>query len=278
METIALHIRLPEGMHDVLIAELADAGFEAFEQNSDELTAYGPDVVWNGNVERSLKAWLRTYDPDVRFEVQVLPQENWNERWEAGIQPLEVGGFVIAPTWAAPGFGSADTKLLFIDPKMSFGTGHHESTRIALRLLEKAVRPGNSVLDAGTGTGILALAALKTGCAYALGFDLDPVAVANAKENAALNKAEATFEVREGTIDAVQEKDFDVVVANMIRSRLAPLIPRVAEKLAPHGSLVFSGLLQEEKALIEEHFERAGLRIAEEANENEWWGGICRKM
>ena len=250
MDTLALTMHLTKDLHEALVAELAEVGFEAFTEEGDELKAYGPVGIWGKDIEAGLTEWFATRRVDARIDVQTLPLENWNAKWEASIQPLNVGPFVIAPTWAVLGPEHADKPVLLIDPKMSFGTGHHESTRIALLLLEGAVQDRDRILDAGTGTGVLAIAALKLGAANVLGFDIDPLGAESAVENASLNRVEGQFEVREGTIDMVEEADFDVVVANMIRSRLEPIVPRLSEKLSSGGRLILAGLLRSEKATM----------------------------
>ncbi len=277
METLALTVHITDGLREELVAELAEIGFEAFLEEDDHLKAYGPIGLWL-EVEAKLMGWLRARHVGAAINIEVLPAENWNAKWEATIQPLVVGSFVIAPTWAEPRPEHASLTLLQIDPKMSFGTGHHESTRLALRLLEQTIRTGNRVLDAGTGTGVLAIAAVKLGAASALGFDIDPTSVGNAIENARLNHVHPAFEVRQGTLDTVGEIDFDVVVVNMIRMRLEPLLPALALKLSTSGSIILSGLLQTEGPAMTDLLHSLGLQVVEEATENDWWGCVASSV
>ncbi len=277
METLALTIRLDEGLHELLIAELAEIGFDAFMEEGDELKAYGPVGAWR-EIEAKLMGWLRARLVEAQIKVEMLPEKNWNATWEASIEPLDVGRFVIAPTWANLGPEHAAKELLLIDPKMSFGTGYHESTRIAIRLLERIVKEGDVVLDAGTGTGILAIASLKLGARSALGFDIDTLAVESAAENATLNAVGDRFEVREGAIEVVPEAGYDVVLANMVRYRLEPLIPQLAQKLRSGGHLVLAGLLRSEKDHMMTVLHPVGLEFSDETEENEWWGCTCRKV
>jgi len=164
---------------------------------------------------------------------------------------------------------------------MSFGTGYHESTRLVLRFLPGLVggdaSSGERVLDAGTGTGVLAIAALKLGAASAIGFDIDPWAQTNATENALLNGVADRFEVREGSLDAVPETGFDLVLANINRNALLGLMPTFAAKLAPEGRLVLAGLLRTDRDVMLAAVRAAGLAVYDEATENEWWSLIATR-
>jgi ribosomal protein L11 methyltransferase len=150
----------------------------------------------------------------------------------------------------------------------------HESTRLVLRFLPALVRGGERVLDAGTGTGVLAIAALKLGADSAVGFDIDPWAQVNAVENALLNGVGDRFEVREGSLDTVPEDGFDLVLANINRNALLGMLPGLAAKLADGGRLVLAGLLQTDRETMREAIRDAGLALYDEAAEGEWWSAI----
>ena len=277
MPTVCLRLPVPGAHREPLVAELSDLGFDAFEETDDALVAYGPARVWDGPAREQVDAWLEALGvPPV--EAEVLEDRNWNAAWEATIQPLAVGRFVVAPTWAElPDL--AGRALLRIDPKMAFGTGYHETTRIVLRLLPGAVAamPGRApaVLDVGTGTGVLALGALRLRPdARALGVDIDPWSAANATENAALNGLAGRFEVREGSLDVVPEDGFGLVVANIIRSILEPMYAALVAKRAPGAPLVLSGLLAAERDGAVAALAALGMALRAEAAENEWWGGV----
>lgn len=277
MPTVRLHLLVPGAPREPLVAELSDLGFDAFEETDDALLAYAPARVWDDLAREQVAAWLDALGAPPA-EVTVLEDQNWNATWEATIQPLAVGAFVVAPTWAElPDL--AGRELLLIDPKMAFGTGYHETTRIVLRLLPDAVAamPGGAptVLDVGTGTGVLALGALRLDpAATALGVDIDPWSTTNATENAILNGVADRFAVREGSIDGVLEDGFGLVVANIIRSILAPMIPALVAKRAPGAPLVLSGLLVAERDGVVATLAELGMALRAEATENEWWGGV----
>lgn len=271
-DTLRLTLPAPDD-REPLVADLADLGFDAFEETDDALVAYMPAPRWDGPTREAVAGLLRERGLDeAALEAAVVPDQDWNAAWEASLRPVEAGPFVVAPSWAEAPAGLDPALVLRIDPKMAFGTGYHETTRICLRLLPDAVPPGGRVLDVGTGTGVLAIAALRLGAASAVGVDVDPWSVTNGRENAERNGVEARLEVREGSLEAVPEGGFDLVVANIIRSILEPLLPTIAEKAA--GPVVLSGLLATERDRTVEALRGLGFGLEAEAAENEWWGGV----
>ena len=277
MKTVELVLSVPDRYHEFLIAELSDLDFESFTADDDRLTAYAPAARWDHVAREHLERWLRMHGLSERFGERIVPDENWNARWEETIRPLAVGRFLIRPTWASTPPEHEDKVLLEIDPKMSFGTGYHESTRLVLRFLPALVRGGERVLDAGTGTGVLAIAALKLGADAAVGFDIDPWAQVNAVENALLNGVGEAFEIREGSLDTVPEDGFDLVLANINRNALLEMLPGLAAKLADDGRLVLAGLLQTDRETMLGAIRDAGLALYDEATEGEWWSVITTR-
>ena len=275
--TLALTVSVPDDLHELLIAELSDLGFDAFERTDDAVVAYGPGVAWNDVAREAVRRWLRQHDLPEELKEETIAAQNWNAQWEATIEPVPVGSFVIAPTWATIPEAYADRVPIRIDPKMSFGTGYHESTRLALRFTPGLVEGGETVLDAGTGTGVLAIAALKLGAARAIAFDIDPWSVENGAENAELNGVTDRLDLREGGLEVVSEEGFDLVYANINRNVLEAYLPDFAAKLAPTGRLVLAGLLQTDREGMLAAIETAGLALYDEATENEWWACVCER-
>jgi ribosomal protein L11 methyltransferase len=169
-----------------------------------------------------------------------VPARDWEREWRAGLAPRRIGALWVRPSWCPP----AGEPELVIDPKQAFGSGEHASTRLALALLLEALEPGDRVLDVGCGSGILALAALRTGAAWAVGFDVDPVACANAVENRRLNALDLPLYC--GALDALAPAArFDLVAANLLWSQLESCLPRLLE--LPGRALVVSGYLAEQR-------------------------------
>ena len=273
-KTVSLTLSVPDRLREPLIADLADLGFDAFEETDETLRAYIPASAWDAVGRETVDRWVRGagLESDAITE-EVIEDQNWNATWEASIKPLAVGPFVVAPTWAEVPQGGRT--VLRIDPKMAFGTGYHETTRLALQLLADRVPERARVLDVGTGTGILAIATLLRGASSAVGVDIDPWSVTNGRENAALNGVADRLEVREGSLEVVPERGFTFGIANIIRSILQPLLPEIVARLAPEAPLLVGGLLQTERDGFVDALAEVGYHPAEEATENEWWSALC---
>lgn len=273
VSTVAVKIDVPDAYQEFLIAELADLDFESFEQHDRHLTAYIPSSRWNDVARETIGLWLAARDLPTAVEEQVIADQNWNRTWEETIRAVAVPPFLIKPTWREVPAENRDLILLEIDPKMSFGTGYHESTRLLLRMLPDVIKPGHDVLDAGTGTGILAIAAVKLGAATAVAFDIDPWSQENAVENIFINKVEDRIDMRPGSIELVDERGFDVVIANINLNVVAGLLPVFVEKLAVDGVVAVSGILVRDRDRLLQSAERRGLALRTEHTENEWWAG-----
>ena len=236
---------LPAEAAEALVAELdslGTLGLEERDAGEGELLflAYFGAAAAD---DAALAAAARV-DPRARWlGCEPVPDTDWEQAWRAGLAPRRVAGLWVRPSWCAP----AGEPELVIDPKQAFGSGEHATTRLALRLLLDALRPGDELLDIGCGSGILALGALRCGAGRALGFDLDPVACINAAENRRRN--DLPLELYCGTLDALAPgARFDLVVANLLWSQLETCLPRLLE--IPRRALVVSGHLAAQRALV----------------------------
>ncbi len=269
MDYIRLFISLKDDFHELLIAELFDMDFEGFEEEDDVLIASIPanrfDDLKREEIERIL---LNFEDASVLNEEVVSPQ-NWNETWEQSIKPQKIGKFYVRPTWATEN-DDPDSIELLIDPKMAFGTGYHATTRLILEWIPEIISEGDSVLDAGTGTGILGIAALKVGASSAFGFDIDEWSKDNAEENMELNQI-SDFEVELGSTEVIPEGEkYDVILANINRNALIYLIPELLVFLKPEGNLLLSGLLEEDEEIMLSQESLKGLTHIETRQQQEW--------
>ena len=226
--------------------------------------------------------------------VRRIAEEDWATSWKEFYHPLHLGRrVVIRPSWReytpAP-----DEVVVELDPGMAFGTGLHPTTRNCVLLLEEAITPGASVLDVGTGSGILAIAALKLGAAHALGLDVSSVAVETARENAAINGVGDRFEARLATLEGAGEEPFtplpsnlnilgaeigtfDLVLANIIARVIAQLAPALVRATCPGGALIASGIIHERRALAVDALTAAGLADIREVEEGDWITLIGRR-
>jgi ribosomal protein L11 methyltransferase len=274
VDTIELTFSVPELEHDRYVGLLDDRA-TGFRQTSSTLTAYVPVADWSDALRERLVARLRADGYGAALTVRRLADRNWNAVWEDSIAPVRVGPFLLCGRSADVPPEHADATPLRVDPKQSFGTGHHATTRLALRLLLDAVRDGDRVVDVGTGTGVLAIAACRLGARSVLAVDTSPQAVANARENVAVNEVAGCVTVREGSIDVVPDERVDTVVANITRDTLLDLLPALRSRLTGDGTLLFSGLLTSDRARMLDALDEHRLRVDEEATDEGWWAVRC---
>lgn len=271
MVYIKLVIAVSDKYQESLIAELLEMDFDTFEQKDDHIITYVQKERFSVVNRERIEELLAVYPGDGYIQSEeVVADQNWNEQWEQTIQPQQVGIFFIKPTWArqeAP----ENTVLLEIDPKMAFGTGYHETTRLMLKLLPDVVNQGISVLDAGTGTGILSIAAIKLGAKEAFAFDIDQWSVTNTKENILLNEVANQVEVTKGSVEVVPEGTaYDLVLANIERNTILGMLPKLVDVLKEGGHLLLSGLLESDRSAIMTQTEDYPLRLTHSGQEDEW--------
>lgn len=274
MNTIEIRIAAPAARREELIAALSELPTTGLLEEDDLLALYLPVDEWTAERQRSVGEIVSGL-PECRLEAErTIAETNWNEEWERSIKPIEAGGFTIAPTWHD--LPESD-RLLRIDPKMSFGTGYHPTTRLVLRLMSDYVEEGDRLLDAGTGTGVLAIAAARLGAAQVTAFDIDPWSQENAVENIERNGVQDHVRFVPGSIEKVQEcGPLDGALANINRSVLLDLLPRFAQRLRPDGYCILSGLLDTDAPLMRGLLEEHGFRVDREEREADWWAVAAR--
>lgn len=278
MQTIEVTIPVSEDLHEFLIAELNDLDFEAFEQEDEVLKAYVPASRWNDISREWIEQWLISQGIEPALKEVVYEPTNWNARWEETVRPVVVPPFIIKPTWAQLPSEHQDKILLEVDPKMSFGTGYHESTRLMLRLMAGIDFTETLVLDAGTGTGVLAIAAAKCGAQQVIAFDVDRWSFENGGENVILNGVQDRVDVRFGGIEAVQEGEaVDVILANINLNVLLGLLPEFHRRLGAEGRLVMSGMMLQDRLRMASALQENGFSIEREYEEGDWWAVTARR-
>lgn len=236
---------------------------------------YWPEGGWNGQVLDALTSLLRRVAPETEPAVTVLKVANqdWNEAWAKTVRPIRIGRrLVIRPSWEPAVLSRGDIELI-LDPKQAFGTGHHATTRLLLEWLEELIHGGERILDLGTGSGILAMAAVRFGAASALAIDYDPVAIDCAKDYAAQNGFGAELELRTAQVADLREgdaQDVTLVLANLDRKTLLESAPCWGPYLARGARLLLSGLLVDDRAEIASACAAVG-GLVRQAREAEGW-------
>jgi ribosomal protein L11 methyltransferase len=205
-----------------------------------------------------------------------VQDDSWAERSQSSLTAVRVGRVIVAPPWAVPKHDASTAMLVRVLPSMGFGTGHHQSTRLCLRLLQALPLTGRSVLDVGTGSGVLALVAWRLGAARAIAVDADAEALASAAVNVQLNGAQADVHLLR--IDVARSSSalagaFDVVTANLTGALLAECAATLAAWLHPKGALIASGFQRDEQTVIVDALDGAGLAMADAVSEDEWSAG-----
>lgn len=251
---------------EILVAELAEVGFDSFVDTEDGLLAYIQEPLWNEAILSDIYI-LQNPDFSASYTYKTIPQVNWNEEWEKNFEPIVVEG---ACTVRAPFHPTATTPYeIVITPKMSFGTGHHETTYMMLQFLLTLDLKGKRVLDMGCGTSVLAIMAEKRGAAEVLAVDIDDWCVENSLENIAHNACEH-ISVLLGDASQLNGRTFDLIIANINRNILLADIPHYAASLTHGGTLLLSGFYTEDIPAITEQCTAHALRFVQNLERNNW--------
>jgi ribosomal protein L11 methyltransferase len=201
---------------------------------------------------------------------EVIEDKNWNEEYEKNVRVIEVSErLVIKPTFKDY-LPKKDQIIITIDPKMSFGTGEHETTKLILRMVEKYIRSGDLMLDVGSGTGILAIASVLLGAKKAIGVDNDEWCLLNGKENIRLNSLEEKVDIRLGEIDQIEESGFDIIAANINKHILFEIAPKLKTKIKETGTILLSGLLNSDESEVIKFYSRFNFKLELRTELNEW--------
>ncbi|MFC2135084.1 50S ribosomal protein L11 methyltransferase [Bacteroidota bacterium] len=241
----------------------SDNYLEVFALDTSDVRIEDISRILNKFVEENI---LESYD----VEESVVESKNWNEEWEKSINIVHISDKIVI----VPSFKNYTPEknqiIITIDPKMSFGTGEHQTTKLVLSLCEKYVKPGDKVLDVGSGTGVLAIGAVKFGAGSALGIDNDEWCELNGSENIELNKVHDKVEIRLAEIDDIDETGFDLVLANINKHILLSINEKLKQKIKPGGRLILSGLLADDEEDIKKSYQPTGFKLLEKTKLDEW--------
>jgi ribosomal protein L11 methyltransferase len=251
---------------EILIAELGFAGFESFVENELGVVAYIQKPEWNEHILDEIYI-LKNNEFTISYTSEEIEQVNWNKEWKKNFQPIEVDGKCAV---RAPFHEKSDVEYdIVIEPKMSFGTGHHETTHMMIQQLLKLDLTEKTVLDMGCGTGILAILAEMRGAKTIEAIDIDNWCYLNTLENIARNNCHQ-ITAYEGDASLLVNKKYDLVIANINRNILLQDISTYAACLNANGTLLLSGFYIEDIPLISKECEKNGLQFVENLELNNW--------
>ena len=305
---------------DIISASLAELGIEGIEIDDkvplteEELAGMFVDIMPKGepddgiayvsfyldsaednsemlkNVEEELKSLAEFMDVgEATITLSTTKDEDFLNSWKQYFHQFYIDDILFIPSWETPEDASLsadsddDSIVIHIDPGTAFGTGSHETTRLCIRALRRYIGEGNSVLDVGTGSGILALMAYKFGAGFCIGTDLDPCAVPAVKDNMEKNGlADKNYELIIGNIiddkevqDKVGYEKYDIVCANILAEVLIPLIPVVKKSLKPGGILILSGIIEGKEEIVAKTLQDSGYEVVEINEDGEWRGIVA---
>jgi ribosomal protein L11 methyltransferase len=253
---------------EILMAKMSQLGFDGFLEDEDVIQAYIDELVHTSDAINHLKDELSDLGISLQYRFHKTEDQNWNEEWENKFQPVMVEGKVLI---RAPFHGSENDLpcTLVIEPKMSFGTGHHHTTRLMIKEMMKHDLAGKRILDMGCGTGVLGIYAAKLGASRVLGVDKDQWAYENALENVERNITPCV-EIRLGEVNVLKEEYFDVILANITRNVLVQDMSAYDAHLDRQGILIVSGFLAEDVQYVLNAAYRSNLGHTDTIEESNW--------
>ena len=251
---------------EILVAELGELPFESFVESEFGVTAYIQKYLWNENILEEVQI-LNSSEFVISYKIEEIDQVNWNEEWEKNFEPIDVEGncHVRAPFHPKT---NAEYDII-IEPKMSFGTGHHETTHMMIQHLLEIDVTGMKTLDMGCGTAILAILAEMKGAKPIDAIDIDNWCYLNSIENAERNNCHH-ITVYEGDASLVKDKKYDLIIANINRNILLNDMQAYVDCLNPKGTLLLSGFYEEDIPFINESCTQKGLNYVKKFQRNNW--------
>lgn len=253
---------------EVITQSLADIDFESFTEEDDKLQAFISEENYDEEKLNQLLDSYRENEVEISYESTFIPNQNWNAAWESDYQPVEIDNVLLI---RAP-FHKEDSRFplsLEIQPQMSFGTGHHQTTYLLCKAIMEMDLNQKKVLDVGTGTGILGILAAKRGANYIFGTDIEEDAVLNAIENCERN-AVTNFDIVKGDIEVVTKNEFDVIFANINMNVLLRHISSYASLIKDNGQLLLSGFFEIDVDTLTQEAEKHGFTVDEVFKKEGW--------
>lgn len=265
---ISLNITPKQPWTDILTQELADINFESFTEEENQLQAFINKEEFK---ERQLNNLIEEYkmkEVEIHFSQKLIPSQNWNAIWESDYEPVKIDDLLLI---RAPFHPKDDGYKINIEiqPQMSFGTGHHQTTYLLCTALLEMDFENKKVLDVGTGTGVLGILATRLGAKNIVGTDIDDGAVENVKENCERNKTN-NFVILKGDIDIVPNDKFDVIVANINKNVLLRHMSSYSTLIVEHGTLLLSGFFDSDVEALSNAARAYGFEVIQQYSKESW--------
>lgn len=273
--SISGHQDMADEAKDVLMALAGEAGFESFgESQNGEVLGYIQQPLFDAAKLDAQLEMMPFHSVRISYDVTEAEDRDWNEQWEnEGFAPIVIDNKVIVHDGRhLPESMDDNWCNIEIDARLAFGTGNHETTRMMISYLLNCQVAGKRVLDCGTGTGILSIAALKLGAAEAVGYDIDEWSVDNARHNAVINGVESRFTplLGDSAVLPTLSGVFDIVLANINRNIILADLARIVGKMSQHGMFIASGFYREDLELLEEKAKKQNMTLVSETTNGEW--------
>lgn len=247
---------------EIILATLCNLTLDGAEQTDSALIIYLPEIHFN---ESQIKEALGS--EQCNFEVETIQAQNWNALWESNFEPIQINNDIGVRAHFHPSFENCTYEIV-ITPKMSFGTGHHETTQMMLSFINELNIKDKKVLDFGCGTGVLAILAKMKGASNTIGIDNDPWCIENAKENCIVNHCEDIL-ICDTSLSSLHDK-FDIILANINLNVLLNSMPTLKKLLTSNGTLILSGILVTDLPIMTETLKSHSFEIVGEKIKNTW--------
>ncbi|TAK34480.1 MAG: 50S ribosomal protein L11 methyltransferase [Saprospiraceae bacterium] len=266
MDYYKFSILCPPDKMEILIALFSSQPFEMFEEKEEGFDAFLPVVALDRKVEIYVESLRQQHD--FSMVKTLIPGQNWNRLWESNFEPVVVGDFCGIRADFHPPLQQVAHEIV-INPKMAFGTGHHETTFIVIQHMQRIAFTAKNVLDFGCGTGILSILASKLGADEVDAVDIEEQSFLNTQENAKINGVSNIHAIH-GTLNDVPQRQYDVILANINRHVILDSLPTLSGRLLAGGILVASGILLTDEQMVVEAQKKAGFRTLEILKKNNW--------
>jgi ribosomal protein L11 methyltransferase len=262
-----LEVTIPvlDELKEIVSAELVDLGYEGFWEDGSSIKAY---VQSSSFEHKLLYDTLAKYGMENSFSYAEMPDQNWNETWEKNYDPILVDDVVFVRSPFHTPNSSVDYEVV-IQPQMSFGTGHHETTQLMIEMMLTESFKGSTVLDMGTGTGVLAMLSSLLGATDVVGIDYDQNSVDNAKENLKYNEVN-NVSFLYGSHEAIPSRDFDIILSNITKNINVGLLPHLVKRLSTDGYIILAGFLNFDLKEVDSIATDLGLTIVRNVSKGDW--------